>query len=81
MILINLILSIIISTANAANCDTHTSTGIAGGLSSCPANSTVSIVIRRFKKEFSPHNPTLFLLTILIHFFQNYAYSYCPIAA
>ena len=45
MFILNLILSIIIytDTANAANCDTHTSTGIAGGLSSCPANSTVSI--------------------------------------
>ena len=42
-IILNLILSLSLYTANAANCDTHTSTGIAGGLSSCPANSTVSI--------------------------------------
>ena len=44
-IILNLILSVACFTtvANAANCDTHTSTGIAGGASSCPANSTVSI--------------------------------------
>ena len=42
MVMLLLIISISITHAIAANCDTYTATGIAGGATSCPTNSNVS---------------------------------------